>query len=464
MPRPKISCLIPSYNEEESIASVLEALLRQTRLPDTIHVLVNNTTDLTIDVIREFMTEFPGVSPVGEDKWAYGRVVRNEEFNTIVTINNLGSVKDKKVGALNAGYVIALAEDADYYFGVDGDTQPHPECLEHLEAEMVDEPRIGGISAIYSIGRRPKSGLFGKFLILGQRQAFAQFHMDQLLRDRRASVLGGQSSLFNMKALADVQVKYHQAAPWVRDSEVEDSKLTLQLRDTGYLTKFSAKARAYADPMLTLKSLDAQQVKWGSGFIDLFWPGERGNHKGQPWHANLRQRWYETMGMAVNIISRIGFLLLLLASVSIDAFEFKPVWLVIPAVAMLLSLKTAHSMHDRKIGDYLFALLYFPTEIYLWLRAGHFLRSWTHFISRSQKDTWAAQAAAEKGRGGLKWLAPLLGVLSAMGLAVWGWMSLKTGTQGYLLTIGWPVLFVLTIGQTVTMVRKLIRRTRGYLV
>lgn len=43
--RSSIACVIPAYNEEESIAEVLDGLLTQTRPPDVIHVVINNTTD-----------------------------------------------------------------------------------------------------------------------------------------------------------------------------------------------------------------------------------------------------------------------------------------------------------------------------------------------------------------------------------------------------------------------------------
>ncbi|HBR88963.1 MAG TPA: glycosyltransferase family 2 protein, partial [Microbacterium sp.] len=41
--RSTIGCIIPAYNEEESIADVIQSLLAQTRVPDVIHVVVNNT-------------------------------------------------------------------------------------------------------------------------------------------------------------------------------------------------------------------------------------------------------------------------------------------------------------------------------------------------------------------------------------------------------------------------------------
>ena len=40
-------------------------------------------------------------------------------------------------------------------------------------------------------------------------------------------------------------VRHHQQAPWVRDSEVEDSKLSLQIKDAGFKwVDLTAKAKA----------------------------------------------------------------------------------------------------------------------------------------------------------------------------------------------------------------------------
>ena len=247
------------------------------------------------------------------------------------------------------------------------------------------------------------------------------------------------------------------------DSEVEDSKLSLQIKDAGFSTKISASARAYVGPMTNLRALHGQQVKWNFGAIDLFWPGQRGDSKGQPLHPNLRLRWYENIAMLSNITARMGFLLLLAAALSIDAFVFNPVWLIPPAVATLLNLRIAASMHDKSASDILYALLVAPAELYMWLRMGHFLTAWVQFFARVEKDNWAAQAAAERGRGSA-YVMPAVCAVATFVVLIVAWGQQSIGIQSAILSIGWPVLYLLTVIQTLFMVRKLVRRQRGFTV
>ena len=55
-------------------------------------------------------------------------------------------------------------------------------------------------------------------------------------------------------------------------------------------------------------------MKWNYGGIDLMWPGQRGDTKGQPLHPNLRLRWFENVSMLINVTTRLAFLLLLAAA------------------------------------------------------------------------------------------------------------------------------------------------------
>jgi len=450
--RPVIGCIIPAYNEAESIEAVLRSLLKQTRLPDEIHVVVNNTKDNTFELAAKFAG-----TRVGKKKGKKGEPRQTTE----VYVHDIGENPDKKVGALNHGY--SLIGHADYLLGVDGDTTLAADCIERLEEEIMSDTRIGGISAIYSIDDRPFKGLVAPFLIAGQRAQFAAFNMQNMLKGRNMAVLGGQCSIFSMKALREVMEANHQQTPWVKDSEVEDSLLSLQIKSAGYLTKISARSRADVGGMTTLRSLDGQQVKWNYGAIDLMWPGQRGDTKGQPFHPNLRLRWAENFGMATNIFTRVAFLLLLAAALSIHAFVFSPVWLIPPLVAVMLNVRNATAMKGRTWKDIVFAAAIIPAEVYMWVRAGHFLRAWTKFLSKVKTDNWAEQAKAERGSGNAHRIPAIILAVSFAVLA-YTWIQLPVMIQSSILWLGWPVLYVVTISQTIVMLGKLLRRQHGYRV
>jgi cellulose synthase/poly-beta-1,6-N-acetylglucosamine synthase-like glycosyltransferase len=447
--RSTIGCVIPAYNEEESIADVIEGLLSQTRVPDVIHVVVNNTSDNTVKIASQYAGPHEVTTDLGE------------QF-TEVFVHDIGKNPDKKVGALNYGY--SLVEGCDYLLGVDGDTVADSRAVEYLETEAVSDSRIGGISAIYTIDDRPIKGTVAKWLIAGQRTQFAAFNLQNLLRGRNMAVLGGQFSIFSTNALRDAMKANHQSSPWVKDSEVEDSLLSLQIKSAGYLTKISPYARASVGGMTTLKGYDAQQVKWTFGAIELMWPGQRGDTKGQPFHPNLRLRWFENFGMLTNLFVRVAFLVLLAGSLSINAFVFSPVWLIPIAAAILLNIRIARTMKDCNQRDMLFAALGFPAEVFMWIRLSHFVRSWSRFFSRKKVDNWAMQAKAERGGASIGHWAPfiVLALVLVAGAVIWN--MLGPVVQSSILWIGWPIVGVVTVLQTLLMLTKLFRRYQGYKV
>ncbi len=109
--RPVIACVVPAYNEAATIEAVLRSLLKQTRLPDQIHVVVNNTTDETFELAAKF------AGPRTAKKKRKGEQSKQV---TEVFVHDIGVNGDKKVGALNYGF--SLIPEADYLLGVDGDT------------------------------------------------------------------------------------------------------------------------------------------------------------------------------------------------------------------------------------------------------------------------------------------------------------------------------------------------------
>lgn len=436
-----IACIVPAYNEEETIERTIKSLLGQTRLPNTIYIIVNNTKDDTLWIAKQYE---------GEHKLTYHGRTRS----VTVSVLDIGKNSDKKVGALNYGW--SLAQQHDFILGVDGDTVLDRKCVERLEEEMLSDSRIGGISAIYSFDRKDGDSAFEKFLIAGQRQQFAGFELDNLLRNRNMAVLGGQCSLLRSEALREVMKANRQDTPWVTDSSVEDSLLSLQIKSAGYLTKISASARANVGAMTTMKSLYAQQVKWTAGGIELM--------RQNPFHPNLRLRWRENAAMMFNILTRVMFVLLLAASISIDAFIFHPVWFVPPLAAWLLNIRLTATMKEVSTADRIFSWSFVLAEAYMLIRMTHFVASWYQSFSNMERDNWSAQASAESGQGSSGVVWPIAAVFVVGTVAYFSWNAMDIAVQSVVLGIGWPMLAIISAILTLTMVIKLFRRQLGYKV
>ena len=431
--RPLIGCVIPAYNEEASIQQVLDSLLAQTLLPDEIHVVVNNSTDDTVAKCRPYLG-------------THERDFRGETITCAVYVHDIGKNPAKKVGALNYGY--KMVEAFDYFVGVDGDTIAPPETIEQLYDEISSDSTIGGVSAIYSIDEKLARTPIASWLVAGQRAQFASFHLKAMTHKRNVPVLGGQFSMFSIEVLQKVMEEQGQETPWVTTSEIEDSLLSLQIRTAGYQTKVSETARANVGPMLTMRALDGQQVKWNAGAVDLI--------RRYPFHVCCRQRWAEHISMFFNAYNRFAFLFLLISSIAAGAFRFFPIWLIPPLASVLLNLRVCFKMGNRSVRDVIFAATFFPAELYLIIRIMQFLRSWWKATFGKRGDNWAAQARAEKGRG-RAYLAPYVVCLILLVICLIIQFSLPLSTQTLVLWYGWATLAVLTAIQTFFMLTKIIR-------
>lgn len=116
----KISVVIPAYNEEQFIGPCLDALMQQTRKPDEIIVVDNNSSDATARIAERF--------PV---------TVLNQEIQ--------GTTPTRNKGFNEASGDIILRTDAD--------SKPHPDWVErmeeHFQSEEVDA--VSGPISYYDI-------------------------------------------------------------------------------------------------------------------------------------------------------------------------------------------------------------------------------------------------------------------------------------------------------------------------
>jgi biofilm PGA synthesis N-glycosyltransferase PgaC len=425
----KMLVLIPAHNEEDSIGNVLNALLTQTRVPDRIVVMADNCTDKTEAIARRFR----GVTVM--------RTVGNTE---------------RKVGALNQGWLRWQA-GYDYVAGIDADTILAPDCLQQLEAELAVTARPGGVMARYTFDQRLGASGMARLLIRMQRLEFASWTADALKRNRKTYVLGGQCSLFSNDALRAVAERNQTRGPWDTSTQVEDMQLTGDLKAMKYSANVSTTARAYAGPMLTLRALWAQRRKWDEGMARLLVRSTVNK-----WTGTL---WRQQLSLLSNGITRIGFVFLLAASLMVHQYVWNWLWAIPPVIAAILNLKLAWRVPNRGTADLVSAVLLVPVEIYLIMRVACATASWANVLAGIKRDGWAQQARAEQGSSGGGGAAKILGtillVAVLVGGVVYGWTHAPLLVQRYILTVGWAGLAIITALQTLMMVLRILRPTRG---
>jgi len=357
----KIVVVVPAHNEQESIGRTIHALLTQTRRPDRIVVVADNCSDDTVKVAQRF-----------------GR--------RVTVIETQGNT-DRKVGALTLGWQQYVAYGYDYMLGVDADTVLAPDALESLERELEANPKVGGVMARYTFDLDLAATRKARLLVRLQKMEFASWTMDMLHRKRNTYVLGGQATLFRVRALQEVVDGERRLSPWDPDAQVEDMELTWALNARGWDTKVSATARAYAGAMVTVKSLWAQRRKWDEGMIRLLLGTKIGAATLYPWRMQLK--------MGLNALTRVLFVALLVTSLAVDAYVWHWIWVAPPVLAILLNLKNANKVPGRTKGDLLLAGTLVAVELYLWFRLTVWTVSWSTVIAGIRRDGWARQYKAE---------------------------------------------------------------------
>jgi hypothetical protein len=179
------------------------------------------------------------------------------------------------------------------------------------------------------------------------------------------------------------------------------------------------------------------------------------------WTATL---WRQQLSLASNGITRIGFVFLLTASLMVHQYVWNWLWAIPPGVAALLNLKLAWKVPNRTAADLVSAVLLVPVEIYLIMRVCCATASWANVLAGIKRDGWAQQARAEQGAASGsagKILGAVLAGVVIVGGIVYGWTHAPLLIQRDILTTGWAALAIITALQTVLMVGRILRPSRG---
>lgn len=366
-----IVVLIAAHNEALSIVQTLESLGQQQRRADAVIVAADNCSDDTANLARSV----PGVT-------------------VYETVDNTA----KKPGALNQAWR-AHCTEADLVVCIDADTTLAPNAIADWAAEFEENPNLAGCSGKFTMLVSTEMNQWERLLVRLQRAEFAKWTDVALRRGRRTTVLAGTACALRnapLHSLADRRARAGgEVGPWIETSMVEDFELTYRLREKGWETKVSGSVRAYTDAMTSLRSLWAQRMKWQTGTVnDLLVFG---------YSPLTRRDWVQQGQGLLAVLVRVAWIGTWFFALIVGRFQYQPAWLIPPIIFVLNDVKQAMRIPHRDNADLLVAALLLPQEMFAFMRAGWFVRSWGKVLDQRvlglrYADGWSAQAKAEASR------------------------------------------------------------------
>ncbi len=243
-----ITVLIPAHNEEKIICQTINSVFNQTRKPNQVIVISDNSSDNTVKFSYEM-------------KEIYG-----EKLLIYETVNN----KTKKAGALNQ--VLNNFNLCKFILVMDADTILDKNVIKEGMKYMNNEDFVGAVSSMAGILPNTEKTLQSKILHKFQQLEYATFDAVRVENYNDIKVCAGMCTIYRLEALKSA-LNFRQAwldikgGIYLEDNWAEDYDLTLILKRK-WKVAVNLKMKAWTDVPLTLKELLTQRERWYRGGID----------------------------------------------------------------------------------------------------------------------------------------------------------------------------------------------------
>ncbi|MCD6476867.1 MAG: glycosyltransferase [Candidatus Aenigmarchaeota archaeon] len=225
---PKISIIIPAFNEANSIGSTLKSILSNNYPKNKMDIIVvdDGSTDNTSDIVKKF--------PV----------------NLIQLSRNKG-----KVNALNTGIKHAKH---DIIFTLDADSKLCKNFF-RLMVKKFEDANVGAVCGIY------KAKYQNKLIEKLQSLEYLGFALIRKLQDSLGAitVVPGAVAAFRKKVLLEV-------GGFDNDTLLEDADITIKVHKAGYKVVCEKNALAYVCAPPTIRKFVKQRTRWMRGGLQIW--------------------------------------------------------------------------------------------------------------------------------------------------------------------------------------------------
>lgn len=230
--RPRVSVIIPAYNEEEMIYEAVRSVIDNDYPDFEIIVVDDGSTDNTGRIVLEAF---------GHDRRVH-----------LITQDNCG-----KASALNVG---VNASNGKIVLAMDGDTSLDRKALSLLVAYFED-PTVGAVSGNVRVRNRHSPLTLFQHIeyVTGfnlERRAFSELNC--------ITVVPGAIGAWQRESIV-------KAGGFKSDTLAEDADLTMTLLRQGDRVIYEQNAIAYTEVPIDLKSLINQRFRWCYGTLQCLW-------------------------------------------------------------------------------------------------------------------------------------------------------------------------------------------------
>lgn len=281
--RLKIIALIPAHNEAAKVGLSIGSLRGQTRPPERILVISDNSTDSTVEVAQA----------TGAD--------------VIESVDNAA----RKAGALNQALAGLELSEHDFVLVMDADTELSPAFIERALDDLRDTS-VGAVGAVFD-GVQPQG-----YLQYMQRLEWSRY-AESIERTKRTFVLSGTAALIRWQAMKDVHRIFGRY--YEEKSITEDMRLTMDLKMAGWRLTSPVDCHATTEMMPNVLWLFRQRRRWYFGALQ--------NVTAYGLTSVSIPYWRQQMMLSLSVLLMSLFLLLTAMSVAFGWFVLNPFWMAI---------------------------------------------------------------------------------------------------------------------------------------
>lgn len=229
---PKVSVIVPCYNEEDNVREVI-ANLAGLNYPNYNIIAVNDgSKDNTGAILNELIDKYPQLLVIHQN-------------------NNEG----KAIGLTTA----AMLTDAEYLLCIDGDSLPDKEAIGWMLRHFLKDPTVGAVTGNPRI--RTRTSLLGRMQVGEFSSIVGLIKRTQEMYGRLLTV-SGVICMFRKSALRNVGY-------WSPDMLTEDIDISWKLQVEGWKLHFEPRALSWILMPETVRGLFKQRLRWARGGIEV---------------------------------------------------------------------------------------------------------------------------------------------------------------------------------------------------